>query len=420
MASVDALPPGYEHLTPEMCLACKGAKALCGLPCLWLKRVDERLPSLRITSQDLFGSSPPSVFVGRYGYPDVSLGPMLAPVHLSDDKARELEAPSQWLDRRIEDVVGMRSSLLRTRRPVHVRDATRPSHILRVSQELALSARPIDTEVHLRRKPNVEMRARLGDITAPMGPSLEPDRVRLAGSAKVLPAVERAHADDDMRAATAIGELYQDRIPTDQIEKLLSVGLLGRAKDRRIVPTRWSITATDDQVGLGLLSRIRDFGALDSVQYYEGDAHGNRFHVFLGPPPWSFDMIETWMKGAAWTLDTSAFIEDHEGPRGRTGYASRITGAYYAARLAVLERFLAIRRQGSAFVYREITPDYWAPLGVWVIREGVRRVLSLTLRVFPTWTDAVAFASRRTLRQGWDRQSWLLGNRIHQRSITEF
>jgi DNA repair protein NreA len=417
---LESLPPGYQHLTAEMCLACKGARALCGLPCLWLKRVDERLPAMRLNSQDLFGSSPPSVFVGRYGYPQVSLGPMLAPVHLEDARAVELDAPSQWLDRRIEDVVGLRSALVRTRKPIRVKDAQRPPPLLQVTQSLALSARPIDTEVHLAKRPNLELRARVGDLLAPMGPSVEPARVRLAGQPKVAPPVERAHGDDDARAATLIGELYKAGIKTDQIEKLLSVGLLGQRAQRRIVPTRWSITATDDQVGEGLIARLRDFAPLDGGRYYDGVAHGNRFYVLLGPPPWSFDMIETWLKGAAWTLENSAFVEDHEGPEGRRSYASNVTGAYYSARLAVLELLHRLRRNACGFVYREITPDYWAPLGVWVIREGVRRVLQSTPLTFSSWSEALVHAKTRSLRTGWERQSWLIGNRLRQRRVTDY
>jgi DNA repair protein NreA len=375
---------------------------------------------MKLNSQDLFGSSPPSVFVGRYGYPDVSLGPMLAPIHLEDDRAIELDAPSQWLDRRIEDVVGLRSSLVRTRKPIHVKDATSPSPLLRVTQELALSARPIDTEVHLRKRPNLEMRAHLGDTLAPMGPSVEPDRVRLAGNPKVLPAVERAHGDDDARASTLMTELYRAGIPTDQIEKLLSVGLLGQAQSRKVVPTRWSITATDDQIALGLIDRLRDYAGLDGIHYYEGDAHGNRFYVLLGSSPWSFDMIETWMKGAAWSLEDSPFKSDHEGPQGRKGYASTVAGAYYSARLAVLELLHRIRRNACALVYREITPDYWAPLGVWVIREGVRRILKSAPKTFPDWASAIQHARSRTLREGWDRHSWLVQNRLHQRRVTDY
>jgi hypothetical protein len=420
LPDLDNLPVGYQHLTPQMCIACKGAKALCGMPCLWLKQIDSRLPALRVTSQDIFGSSPPSVFVGRYGYPNVSFGPMLPPIELPDAKATELDAPAQWLDRRIEDVIGLRSSLLRTRTPIRVQNARRPPPMLELTQELALSNRPVDTEVHLLKRPNLEMTARMGDATAPMGPSVVPDRMRLAENPRVPRAVQKIHGDDDVRAATAIGELYEAGIAGYHIEKLLSVGTLGAKADRKLVPTRWSITATDDQIGKHLIEGVRDFPLLDGVHYFESVVHGNRFHVLLLPRVWSFDMIEVWLKGATWTLETSPFIEDHEGPEGRTKYASNITGAYYAARLSVLEHLHRIRRQAAPFVYREITSDYWAPLGVWVIREGVKRAMQQAPQVLGDLRQGVDLMRGRTLRHGWDRASWLLADTLRQRRITEY
>ncbi|HLE46680.1 MAG TPA: hypothetical protein VI818_00145, partial [Candidatus Thermoplasmatota archaeon] len=285
---------------------------------------------------------------------------------------------------------------------------------------LALSSKPVDTEIHLAKKPNLELRARLGDITAPMGPSLVPDRVRLAQNPSILPIVQRIHSDDHAKASTAIAELYRGGVATYRIEKLLSVGVLGQRNARKLVPTRWSITATDDQIGRQLIPKVQELSELDAVHYHEGVSHGNRFHVFLFPRPWTFDMIETWLKGAMWSLDDSAFIEDHEDGRGRTKYASNITGAYYAARLSVLEHLLTLRRQASAFVYREITPDYWAPLGVWLIREGVKRALASPAQVFHDTASAVTHAKAQTLRQGWDRASWLLGNEMRQKRLAEF
>jgi hypothetical protein len=68
-------------------------------------------------------------------------------------------------------------------------------------------------------------------------------------------------------------------------------------------------------------------------------------------------------------------IGDHEGPRGRTTYAS-MGGCYYAARLAVLEAMRRDRRQGGALVFREVHPGEIMPMGVWNVREHVRAALS--------------------------------------------
>lgn len=412
--------PGTVEITPQMCLACKGAKNLCGAPCILLARIDHRLPRFKVTSQDVFGTSPPSVFVGRFGYPDVSFGPLLPPLQLPEDQAARLDDASAWARSTIQEVLGMRSSLLRTKKTISVREARRPPPLLRVTQELTLSHRPVETEVHLVKRPNLELTARVGDVEAPMGPSVEADRARLTSNPRVLPAVERLHADEDARAQEAILELYRSGVPLNSIERLLSIGLLGQRRERKLVPTRWSITATDDSVGRQLLEGVVDYPGIDRAEYYQGTTHGNRFHVLLLPQGWAYDMMEVWIKGSMWALETSPFVEDWEDWRGRTRYASHIAGAYYAARLAVLEFLHGLRRQAGVFVYREITPDYWAPLGVWVIREGVRHALRSEPVRFDTLVDAVAYMELRTLQKGWARHSHLLGELRHQRRLHEY
>ena len=51
-----------------------------------------------------------------------------------------------------------------------------------------------------------------------------------------------------------------------------------------------------------------------------------------------------------------------------------MAGAYFAARLAVAEHLYNRRRKAAALVLREIHSDeYVVPVGVWQIREGIRR-----------------------------------------------
>jgi hypothetical protein len=283
-----------------------------------------------------------------------------------------------------------------------------------------MASAAVDTEVHLTKRPNLELTARVGDVTAPMGPRLEADRARLTQNPRVDRPIDRLVADTDAKAADAAGELYRAGVSPYQIERVLSVGLLGQKTQRRLVPTRWSITATDDMLGKRLVPGVLDRATVDKTEVYQGVLHGNRFHVFLVPQVWAFDMIETWIKGAMWALEDSPFIHDGEDWRGRSTYASNITGAYYAARLRVLEHLTARGRQAGAFVYREITPDYWAPLGVWVIREGVARALAGRPQVFDSLAEAIRGVEAKTLRTGWAEASPFLSQAFRQRRLTEF
>ena len=61
---------------------------------------------------------------------------------------------------------------------------------------------------------------------------------------------------------------------------------------------------------------------------------------------------------------------------GRKKYAENTVGGYYAARIAVLEQLRIIKKQSSVLALRFVDPnEYIAPLGVWVVREAVRRAL---------------------------------------------
>ncbi|MEM0473506.1 MAG: hypothetical protein QXF88_02180, partial [Candidatus Aenigmatarchaeota archaeon] len=57
---------------------------------------------------------------------------------------------------------------------------------------------------------------------------------------------------------------------------------------------------------------------------------------------------------------------------GRKNYAENVAGGYYAAELAVLEYLSEIKRQAGVLIIREIRPEYYAPVGVWKIRECIR------------------------------------------------
>ena len=69
--------------------------------------------------------------------------------------------------------------------------------------------------------------------------------------------------------------LYNNGIEISKIQKCFSVGMLG--KKRKLVPTKWSITATDDIISKSLVLQILDFGLIDSCRVFSHDHLGNMF-----------------------------------------------------------------------------------------------------------------------------------------------
>jgi hypothetical protein len=401
------------------CLECRGTRDMCRQGrCELLDSVRERIPRIRPVGQVIEGPSPPDVFVGQYGYPRVGVGPLVPPSEVADGVAM-MGSVADLVAAPIEDVVAFRSLLFHTRHASPVRVRTSPPRILELAREVALSTRPVDTEVQLTRAPPSRLVANLDPFAAPMGPGVEAERGRVVGPSVVPRRVDALVGDTDATATVAARELYRSGIAEDHILRLFSVGLLGKATTRRLVPTRWSITAVDDIISKGLAEGVRDMQELGEPRVHSSVLKGNHFHVILLPRQWEFEMLEAWLRGSLWAASDS-IVGDREGHKGRSDYARNVTGAYYAARLAVLEHLTVIQRQASAVVYREVTEEYWAPLGVWVIREGVRRAMGTAGERVATIDEAVGLVTSRVRIRDWHERAQHVREAKVQRRIEDF
>lgn len=96
-----------------MCSLCHGHRRLCGKPvCPILVKAETLIDIDRVLNQtNFFGSSPPAVFVGSWGYPKVLAGPLVPPVEREDTLV--MDSPEAWLGRTLDDVLRYRFSLVR-------------------------------------------------------------------------------------------------------------------------------------------------------------------------------------------------------------------------------------------------------------------------------------------------------------------
>jgi hypothetical protein len=401
-----------------LCIKCKG-KGLCGrLRCPILEKFKSFQSIAPVISGDsVFGASPPAVFVGSFGYPRVSAGPLIPPL-ANESEASVFEDTSAWANMQIQDIISMRSRMVRANTNFHVKDARRKENPLLVkAQELALSRKPVDTEAWFFKAPKQELK--FDAVLTPMGPSGLVKNFELAENPNVPKKVDYLVYDTDALAKDAVLELYKGDIPAEHITRLFSIGLLG--KERKIVPTRWSITAVDDMAGKELADRIKDFPWISEIQLFSGTHFGNHFEVLILPRAYAFELIEIWLPKAVWSGESSWIGEDSEGYDGKKGY-SPLAGGYYASRLPVLEYLTEIKRQASVFVLREITPDYWAPLGVWVVREGMRKALRNPPKKFDSLEAAVSDLVDRisTPKAEWMQQAKMLSDFRFQTTLDFF
>jgi hypothetical protein len=403
----------------SQCAVCKGGKFLCGktqCPLVVRFRSYFRLAPL-LQSTDLDGACPPGVFVGRIGYPHVYAGPLVPPLH-EDTSLYDL--PELWFGKSIDEIVGFRSLLVRGKHRVHVKKFEDAGKMMERTIDLALSINPVDVELSLKKKPTKTLV--LDSQVQPFGPSALLKNMKVSNS-RWDHHIQKAYFDDDLKASEAVTTLFQKGTLVTKIQRAFSVGAFGMKEQRRLVPTRWSITAVDSIVSKDMMEKIKAFPEINEYRIYESRYLDNRFEILMMPREWSYEAMEAWYPGTAWNPSDRYVIMfgDWEGFGGRTTYAS-IGGCYYAARLAVGELLMKESRQALVLVLREAHPGYIMPMGVWQVRENVRNALRQKPLKYNTLNEAlgrVASQFQIPMRQ-WIERSTLLKNTLFQRRISEY
>ena len=315
--------------------------------------------------QDFQGSGV-APFVGRFGYPKVNVG-ILAPPEIRED-AWHFDAPKAWAQKQmqINDIVSLRSGMVHGKFESNVKQ---PTKLVDIAQEVAMASRPADVEVSLERKPNLNIST--DQWVAPMGPQGKLKSVELTSNPNIHTKVQRMFDDTDVKAVDAVTELY-GTVDENALSRMLSIGIFG--KQRKLVPTRWSITATDDMLANDFLEQVRQLPVGDHAAYF-GSYLGNYYLLLFFPEKWSYELFEMYTPSytKSQVLEYSTDAEPFEG---RKTYAEQCAGGYYTVRLALAEHMANQKRQGSVVALRFITDEYVLPLGVWVTRETTRKALS--------------------------------------------
>jgi len=397
------------------CIECKGRYCdnfrLC--PVYSKARVMFQVKSL-IEKQDFFGASP-APFVGHYGYPNVSVG-ILTPPNVIND-AWLYDAPNFWAaeNYNIPEIVQFRSALVNSRFYANVRDLKKK--YLDVSQEVAMASKPVEMQVNLEGKPRFSLS--LDPETIPRGTSAKLKKIKITENPKISNKVEKVVDDIDLKANDAVFYLYEKGFDENFLMRMLSVGTLGMKKDRRLVPTRWSITAIDDILGKNLMTEIKDYSNYAGYLAYFGNYLGNNYLLLFFPEPWSYELFESY-------VSKPGFSTDYENYYGRKDYAQSTAGGYYTVRLAILEKLAELKKQGSCIALRFITDEYSVPLGVWVTREATRKALSSKPIEFSSMELMLNYAKMKIKRMfnldisNFLEKSILLNNIKTQKKISSF
>ncbi|KXA91694.1 hypothetical protein AKJ57_00360 [candidate division MSBL1 archaeon SCGC-AAA259A05] len=418
------IAPKIDPKIRPLCLKCRGTKNLCGksrcpIIAKYFSKVGKRR-EFNLDTDFLDGNSPPSVFIGRYKYPKVSVGPLVPP---EKGDTSILSTPEKWFGQaEMDDIIESRGKLARgkkrLKKGIEITDGL--SREVERTRYIALSKRPAESEVKFNKKLSESFR--LDNRSQPHGPSAEMKRFEV-GTMKSDSNLEKIFYDEDLKSEPAVINLYEKGVRISRIQDLFMVGGTGLDQNRRFVPTRWSITAVDDIIGKNLRERIKTYRPIDEYRIHTADYLDNRWVVILTPTLWQYELVEAFYPETTWNPSRNriAIFGDREDIQGRSEYAS-LGGCYYAARLAVAEKLEGEKRQAGAIVLREAHSGYILPVGVWNVRESVRNALKTKSRKFDSRNKIYSYLKHNLdlSLEEWKSVSKLLSYGRAQQRIEEF
>lgn len=372
----------------SLCIICKGSRRLCGWRVCPLYSRIKVMPQIEKTLKKEFFGPSTSVFVGHNFYPNIYIGPLAA---IDSENLEIVDSPQEWFGKPYGEIIRFRSLVLRSKYRENIFSR---SKFVEQNQELALAKKPTDVELEFKKKPKISFE--FSDITQPMGPSANLERMRITEN-PAIPIKTEKIVSDELKAEEAGFLLYRHGEDVYKVSTILSSGILGLEERKKLIPMRWSITAVDDMIFRKLVPEVRGYEQINEYLVFSSEYLDNHFLFLLMPGNWEFENFEAWSPGSSWSfnLKKTEIIEEYEPFQGRKAYANLQAGGYYASRLAVIEYLHRIKRQARVVGFREIHEGYTIPLGVWVVREAARKAFLSKPLKFPTPNEALRHIGSR-------------------------
>ena len=327
----------------------------------YLKKLTEKIQMKSVkVGKDLDGSTPPSVFIGRWSYPKVYAGPMM--VSETGDTSI-MDSPESWIgeNKTQEDIINYRLNLVRGKQLIKIDDIENP--FVEKLQDISLSSKSTDTEAKFGKRP---VGSSFNEDSTPHGPSAVIEKFDI-DSVRWDKQLEKTYYDTDLKATEAVINLHDKDVPFSAMQKAFSVGAIGTKNRRKLVPTRWSITACDSSIANTLLKEVRHYPIIDTTRVYEFSSLKNYYAIILTPMEWQYEWMEAFIK----ILGKEEMIfSDYETNTDKKEYSS-VGGCYYTCKMAVLDSLAKQKKQAGAIVLREAYSGY-VPLGVFNVRENVK------------------------------------------------
>lgn len=220
------------------------------------------------------------------------------------------------------------------------------------------------------------------------------------------------YISDDLKAKDAIIDLYEKGVNEHQIINLLALGSFGIDMNKKLVPTKWAITAYDQTIEKHLFTKLRNLSPIEKYEIYHHKDKENEFVILLIPDTFTGEVIE------AFSTNIEKDYIDHQNRLDKK--EPETAGGFYATKIAIFESLLKRKRQ-AAFISVRVIGDYDVPLGVVFVRESVREAMKKPIFESSDEKEIFDFLQEKYLKHSiLTKNSKVLKERRKQRKLNEF
>ncbi|MGC9133174.1 MAG: hypothetical protein ACP5GJ_02125 [Nanopusillaceae archaeon] len=331
-----------------------------------------------LLKNEINGFTPPSNLITSINYPKVSLGILTS----YNENIDLYDNPIYWAKYNLpeEEIIKNRVSFVNAKKITDVNLPRKNDRLYEEILEAMLSIKSINIELYLKK---IIENGGISKVIGYYGYSGIVDKIKINENPKIPREVDNIN---EIKAGDAVYYLYKEGLSDYYISRLFSIGFFGYKINRKLVPSKWSITAVHSILEKKIKEEIKDkIKKVDKYYLFYYSLYGNDFYGILLPGNGKVELIETLIPGSIYNLHGKNYIIGRDDK----------SGGYYALRLSFAEFMKNYKLKGDLVVFRFVTPNYKIPLGVWVVREGTKYMLNNLIEKFDNYNELIEYLNNK-------------------------
>ena len=310
--------------------------------------------------------------------------------------------PEAWEGLNRESILSMRRHLYQFAININARDM-RPRNTIESLQTIALSVTPVALGVEVTSVPPRHLHNRGGLL--PCSPTVQVKSIDVLSDPEISN-VAKGITEKDVPASESIWSLLDYDYSLDRVVRLMSVGLLGRLANRRLVPMKSAYKAAIDSFISRAVMELVEKPFADATKMHLASLFGDTFTIVMQPGEPRVDYVRIEQLGGKTSRGTS--FEDLKYPN--TDPRTSVYADH--ARFSAYSDLVRKKTSYHVTVFHLVQDHRNAILGPWITRAGVRKALE-TAPVFIDSETSVRTILESVLRPSLD--VWALNTPLLER-----